>query len=144
MIISSFLQVRRIEDSQDFCYLILVTLDSVRNGRVIINRVTRIKDIGMVSQNDLHLSFEDKDEFFTFVDRGLGRFHGGGFQGHDERLHVAVFFIIPQGLIKITIFYSLLGGKSGDVFSLVLPYNGEGFPLTFTQKIPNFHSQRIR
>ncbi len=60
----------------------------------------------MVSQNDFHFAFQNKDKFLSVMDRGLGGFNGGWFQSHNEWLHVAVFLLKPQRLIGITILHS--------------------------------------
>jgi len=72
-----------------------MALDSVRDVGIVIYRIPRVKDIGMVSQNYLHFAFKNKDEFLPIVDRGLGGLNRGGFQSDDKRFHMAVFLLKP-------------------------------------------------
>jgi hypothetical protein len=65
------------------------------NVRIIIYGIPWVKDIRMVSKDDFHFTFENKDEFFPVMDRGLGSFNSGGLQGHDERLHMAILLLKP-------------------------------------------------
>jgi hypothetical protein len=65
------------------------------NVRIIIYGIPWVKDVGMVSKDDFHFALENKDEFFPVMDRGLGSFYSGGFQGDDERLHMTIFLLKP-------------------------------------------------
>jgi hypothetical protein len=67
----------------------------MRDVGIIIDGVSGVKDIGMVSKNDFHFALENKDEFLPIMDRGLGSFYSGGFQGDDERLHMTIFLLKP-------------------------------------------------
>ncbi len=53
----------------------------------------------MISQDYLHLTFQDEDKLLPLMNRGLCRFHCGGLESHDKRLHMAIFLIEPERFI---------------------------------------------
>ena len=61
-----------------------MALDPMGNGRIVIDGVPGIKDVGVVSEDDLHLTLQDEDELLAIMDRCLGSLDRSGFQGHDK------------------------------------------------------------
>jgi hypothetical protein len=57
----------RIEHGQDSGHFFLVTLDPMGNGGIIVDAVPGIKNIPVVSEDDLHFPLQHINEFLAFV-----------------------------------------------------------------------------
>ena len=46
-----------VEDSQDFGFLIFPALHAMGNGRIVVDGITWIEDIGVITKGYLHFTF---------------------------------------------------------------------------------------
>jgi hypothetical protein len=89
-----------------------MALPFVGNRGIIVNAPPSEKDVPGVSQEGLHLPFENKNKFLSLVGGRLLCPERCGFQGYKERFQVPVLFVEPQAFVRIALADTFLGGKA--------------------------------